>query len=549
MALHLDTAQRSDGWYVVDEEGQVVDGPFANRDLAGKRLLECIARQASTVGSGLHSPAPLGGKHVFVYTRPFKFTVPVGVWDQLAKFGEFEKDGHVTFSEETLRQGLKNFASRKNKLSMDYEHQALNAPLNGQPAPPLAYYDAMALVIGGKVVDFAARDASVQPPKPADCVNPDTGAVEDGLYIRRAKVTPLGEQLLPNYDYISPAFTTEGTDEQGYEIGLDFINLAATGTPFLDGMKPIEMTRFGAQKAPMSAEDKTMNLSDAILKRYRLAKSFSDADLSDAMKRMADDVDAAYKRRMDDLDAAYKKLRKAFAEVDASDDDKQQMDDVDGAYQRMRKAFDDGGDATACGKAMDDLDGAMKKFGDDGAGSDAMKKMAKDLGCAPSLSAIAEKVTAMRFTHAPKEEVAQLKTKLAALEQREAERDQVAKDAEVRAFAKQAIDEGAWDPEDLAGLVEFRKSAPDAAKKHVEKNRGLFTAMKRFTKDGKPFGKPDETHAFTVDEESDGIGAELVTEARKLMAGDPKLTMMSAIKKVHETRPELYRGANAGARK
>src|SRR5262249_38213582 len=145
---------------------------------------------SSVVGSALHAPSPVGEKRsmrgIYVYTRPCLFTrrvgigmsIPIGVWDQLAKVGEFEKDGPVVFDAETLATALKNFARRKNKLAMDWEHQALNAPANGQPAPSLARYNAMALVIGGKVVAFDnSKDPSVEPPNVEQCQNPDTGEV------------------------------------------------------------------------------------------------------------------------------------------------------------------------------------------------------------------------------------------------------------------------------------------------------------------------------------------------------------------------------------
>ena len=197
----------------------------------------------ATSEGALHHDELLGepqGMTRNVLTVPaWRFSISTGRWDQFAKLGQFEKDGaSVVFDEKTLGQIVDNFAGRQNDLGMDHEHQALNAPLNGQPAPALAWYSALALVVGGKLVRFASHDESVQKPDPA--------GLEDGLYGFRAHVTPLGEQLLPNYRYISPAFTTDGANEKGEPIGYDLLNIAATSTPFLDGMAPIEMRRMTA---------------------------------------------------------------------------------------------------------------------------------------------------------------------------------------------------------------------------------------------------------------------------------------------------------------
>ena len=557
---------RSDGWHVLSEDGSKhLGGPYPSEEQAKARLRQVEEHKgASATGSGLHAPAPMGEEkkmraaRAYVFTREHDFTrrvtengvtrmeVPVGVWDQLAKVGEFEKDGPVSFSEEQLRVALKNFSTRKNKLSMDYDHQALNAELNGQPAPGLARYNAMALVIGGKVVDFATRDATVQTPTLEQVRNPDTNEIADGLYIHRCKVTPLGEKLLPNFEYISPAFTTEGEDEQGKPIGLDFINLAATDIPFLDGMKPIQMTRFGASPPRPTTEKKKMALDPSLMKRLGLDEGYDDGDLSMKLKKAFDDGDAALKKAMDDVDAASKKLKK--------------YEDADSAMTKM----DDGDGDADDKKKMDDADAAMKKMDDLDADKDkksGMKRvgqrivaMAKELGCAPTMKAIQDAVAALKFTHAPKEEIVGFKARLQAAEDKLAAVEKEKQDAAIKAFAKQAIADGAWDPDDEAGLIEFRTKAAEQAQKHVEKNKGRWTALRRFTRDGSPLdkdGKPmhGERVDLEQDADSDTVGNELVVEARKLMSKDPKKfsNINVAMDEVLRERPELYRGGNRKA--
>src|SRR5579872_585704 len=271
--------------------------------------------------------------------------VKAQVWDGVMTWGTKRKAGQdSTFDELTLGQIVNNFRSRKNLIGMDYEHQTANASENGQPAPQLAFYSALAIIRNGKVIDFATRDESVQPP--------DTTDKADGLYAFRAEVTPLGQQLLPNYRYISPMFDTEGLDEQEQPIGYDLLNISAVSVPFQDGCE-ITFQRLG--KTPGK-------LSKGKMKMDELRK-FLGLDDDATM----DDVYSACLKRFKKLDDDAASMKKKF------DDD----------TAAMKKKFDD--DTAAMAKKMDDAtpDGIMDDsdvMADDADDADAMQKMAKVLG-------------------------------------------------------------------------------------------------------------------------------------------------------------------------
>jgi hypothetical protein len=115
------------------------------------------------------------------------------------------------------------------------------------------------------------------------------------------------------------------------------------------------------------------------------------------------------------------------------------------------------------------------------------------------------------------------------------------KDAEIAADAKLKVEKKALLPEDESSWVAFAKfNRPEAEK--LIKPDGWFSALERFTKDGHPTRKgPDEPTDLSPAPDSDEIGGELVMEAQKLIAANPKLDMPTAMSVVFKKRPELYR--------
>jgi hypothetical protein len=168
--------------------------------------------------------------------------VAIRVWDRFSSTGEKVKEGRrVLFDETNLRQMADNWRARGDRLSMCFNHQSAYVEKNGQPAEALAYYDALAVVIGGKIVHFVALGNS----SAAEVVF-RSSARGDGLYGFRSEVTELGQKVLPNFRYISPMFDDDGRDERGREIGYVLLDVAATNTPFQAGC---EIT-FGALPPP-----------------------------------------------------------------------------------------------------------------------------------------------------------------------------------------------------------------------------------------------------------------------------------------------------------
>lgn len=157
--------------------------------------------------------------------------IRVGVWDRICVPGEDYKDGQSTeFTRETLSEMVDNFARRGDAVPIDYDHQSNHAPRNGRPAPALGFYGAFAVVWDGQIVKTAAaRGVEIQ----ADYQGLDKSL--PGLWALRSKVTPLGEELLPNYQYLSPTFTPRGTTRDGTQVGYMLAAVAATNVPWQPG--------------------------------------------------------------------------------------------------------------------------------------------------------------------------------------------------------------------------------------------------------------------------------------------------------------------------
>lgn len=197
-----------------------------------------------------------------------------GVWDRVCVPGTDLKEGQATvFDIETMSQMVANFEERGDPIPIDYNHQSNLVAQNGQPAPALGFYGALALVMGGKLQRIGFARATQPAPGSLACdpssANPlDIDLSRDGLWAFRTEVTQLGASLLKNYKLLSPTFLPDGTRRDGSACGYMLCAVAATNTPWQGG------TQISFARAEGGAEkEKTMP---------KLSKLAAFAGLSDA---------------------------------------------------------------------------------------------------------------------------------------------------------------------------------------------------------------------------------------------------------------------------
>lgn len=241
--------------------------------------------------------------------QPLLSGLAAGKWDRFATYGRKIQEGQeFEFTTFTLGQIVDNFARlfSGRRLGMDYEHQAMNAPKNGQPAPQLAYYNALAVIEDGAVVKFYAQKPDVAQPDPALLLAQlrqrfPEGETVDGLWGYRCEHTPLGAELLPNYEQISPLFTSEGTDEQERPVGYHLMNVSAVAVAFQDGTvfnlkhglgygdsslhtpEPTKGAKMADEKKKDEGEDKPNVLRGECMKKFGLPEDSEDAALYGAV--------------------------------------------------------------------------------------------------------------------------------------------------------------------------------------------------------------------------------------------------------------------------
>jgi hypothetical protein len=186
-----------------------------------------------------------GGSQLFDVQRGADGKIRAGVWDRGMTPGTKLKDGVETeFSVRTFNQITDNWKRRGEKLALCYNHQSAYVKENGRPAPALAFYGAIAVIDRGKLVRFERLAVSgARPPEVASLTaqvaqlatddNPNPSP--DGCWFYRCEVTELGQELLPNFSYLSPMFLPNGQNEAGEDIGYTVLDLAATNTAFQAG--------------------------------------------------------------------------------------------------------------------------------------------------------------------------------------------------------------------------------------------------------------------------------------------------------------------------
>ena len=249
----------------------------------------------------------------------------VGKWSRIATFGHKEQlqpDGSMReweFTPSEFAAACANYARMfsQRRMGSDYEHQTARAALNGQPAPNLCFWNAMAVIEGdqvsalqeqqpGPAPDPAALRAMLAEMFPA--ADPDPS----GLWMRCGEVTELGRLLIPNYGQLSPLFNDQQKDEAGQVIGFAVSNVSFVNVAHQDGTFFNFSISDGALH-PSGPEQEKVNMDE----KQMLAKLGVDGADKDAMvaafnSYMAETDDGKDVRGA--MAAAFKAKMAAFAE-------------------------------------------------------------------------------------------------------------------------------------------------------------------------------------------------------------------------------------------
>ena len=292
---------RGSQWVVTTEDGSRVLGTHKTKESAEEQLRAVEASKARAAAAH-HAGFMPGETQAFDNAPGPDGKVSVGKWDRFTSWGEKVKEGRRSvFNEVTLGQMIDNWLARGDQLSMCYNHQSAFVQVNGKEAPALAWYNAMTIVRGEKVVRFAALPGALVTP-------PSTMGLGDGLYGFRCEVTEKGQELLPNFKYISPMFTEDGKNEQGSPIGYVLFDVAATNTPFQAGC---EINFTTAAGVPQGAH----TMATKLTKLAKFAKMDEGAEDSKIRAGIFSRMDADRKACMDDEDFNYGEHAKHYEEA------------------------------------------------------------------------------------------------------------------------------------------------------------------------------------------------------------------------------------------
>jgi hypothetical protein len=249
---------------------------------------------------------------------------PANVWDQVGKPGFFRKEdlfGIPRDSEFTLAhfgEWLDNFAAEVNPGWADFNHDFGEA---------CAYYDAAALMVNGECLRMVTKPwaENIAPPTKADVTHPLTGAVLDGVFWHRFMISARGQELIANVEHVSPAFDVDGKDATGAAVGYKLFNIAWCSGPFLDGMKPLEMTLMSKRPritATGGAAANGARMNPDLMKRYGIDASADLEKCKAAMAAYADEVDA----KMAKMEADHAEAMKKFSEEKPAEEKKPEED-------------------------------------------------------------------------------------------------------------------------------------------------------------------------------------------------------------------------------
>lgn len=412
------------------------------------------------------------------------------VWDRVCVPGHDEKDGQSTdFDPETLGQMIDNFVERGDLIPIDWNHQSNYAKMNGQPAPALGFYGALALVWEGKLVKIGSV-----PGGEASGSEPGIDLAQDGLWAYRCEVTdgdadcPLGQQLLPGFKYLSPTFTPEGVTRDGQEVGYSLAAVAATNTPWQSGT----VLTMESQPAGMVPALKKEGLMAKLAKVAKLLKMEGDADdaaVKQALESKMDDAAmesaappegfdyGAHAAKLEELAQAYED---AHLEEEGDEPPHQVMRRMAAHARKMAKL-------AAPPAADPDKDGDEHKMADE-------PEEKKEMADGEEKEKLEAKMEAQDAT------IKALSKRLAKFEKAEADREAAEAAAAERRFeqlADQAVAGGYGkdDPSARTALIKFARTDLEAARKLVApflpKTGAPAHLFDRLSAQGAPAGSKD----------------------------------------------------------
>ena len=175
--------------------------------------------------------------------KPLGLFVPGGelrekCWDPFAPvWGSVVKCGISSqFDEVTYAQMLDDLVARDLRVYMDQDHRTASAgwSMDHVDIPALAFYCGVVVTHGGQVwrqVDLMGHSCAAEVPF-------DAAAAPEGLHAFRCQVTPLGRQVLENYQALSIHFDPYGEDLQGHPTGQVLICVSAVNGPHIAGARP-----------------------------------------------------------------------------------------------------------------------------------------------------------------------------------------------------------------------------------------------------------------------------------------------------------------------
>lgn len=306
-------------------------------------------------------------------TEPYDGSFGVGKWDRFMTPGPKTQAGvDFDFNEANLAQIVHNFARvySMRRLPLDYRHLAAVAAENVQdPEQSLAYYNALAVIWAGRVVECWSQDPAQSPPVVADLLAtlqakfPRVTSA-DGLWGFKCEVTPLGVEKLPNMEQLSPLFSKDDTDEQGRPIGYNLLNVSAVNVAFQNGT--------------------LINLGRRTVAAHALRKDMIPEHLQEKLKKhgMGEDGDgesmrkafAAYMAETDDPKEIRSEMARAMGDLKiehdamgkmADGDDKKDKEDSssDKSASMAKQLRGDADEDPAVKKLLNDLTGKLSAMG------------------------------------------------------------------------------------------------------------------------------------------------------------------------------------------